>query len=72
MMDYLNVKASELASSEEKDLRSAELEVRKQIAELKLDVYDTPMANSGKVRKLRKTLARIKTVLTAKKRALNV
>jgi ribosomal protein L29 len=72
MMDYLNVKASELASSEEKDLRAAELEVRKQIAELKLDVYDTPMANSGKVRKLRKTLARIKTVLTAKKRALNV
>lgn len=72
MMDYLNVKASELASSEEKDLRVAELEVRKQIAELKLDVYDTPAANSGKVRKLRKTLARIKTVLTAKKRALNV
>ncbi len=71
-MDYLNVKASELASSEEKDLRVAELEVRKQIAELKLDVYDTAAANSGKVRKLRKTLARIKTVLTAKKRALNV
>ncbi len=71
-MDYLNVKASELASSEEKDLRVAELEVRKQIAELKLDVYDTPATNSGKVRKLRKTLARIKTVLTAKKRALNV
>ena len=71
-MDYLNVKASELASSEEKDLRVAELEVRKQIAELKLDVYDNPAANSGKVRKLRKTLARIKTVLTAKKRALNV
>ena len=71
-MDYLNVKASELASNEEKDLRVAELEVRKQIAELKLDVYGAPGANSGKVRKLRKTLARIKTVLTAKKRALNV
>ena len=70
-MDYLNVKASELASSEEKDLRVAELEIRKQIAELKLDVYN-PAVNSGKVRKLRKTLARIKTVLTAKKRALNV
>jgi ribosomal protein L29 len=71
-MDYLNVKASELASSEEKDLRAAELEVRKQIAELMLDVYSAPAANSGKIRKLRKTLARIKTVLTAKKRALNV
>ena len=71
-MDYLNVKASELASSEEKDLRGAELEVRKQIAELKLDVYSAQGSNAGKVRKLRKTLARIKTVLTAKKRALNV
>ena len=71
-MDYLNVKASELVGNEEKDLRSAELEVRKQIAELKLDVYSAPAQTAGKIRKLRKTLARIKTVLTAKKRALNV
>ena len=68
-MDVLKVKTEELRTADAKDLRSAEGDVRKQLTELKMDIYSATANNVGTVRKLRKTLARIKTVQTEQMRA---
>jgi ribosomal protein L29 len=61
-MDYLNVTTDEIRGVEAKDLTASEKEVRKQLAELRMDVYSASALNSGKARKLKRTLARILTV----------
>ena len=70
-MDVLKVTTEELRGAEAKDLRTAEEDVRKQLAEMKMDIYSAAATNVGSVRKLRKTLARIKTVQAEKARASN-
>ncbi|SME88907.1 50S ribosomal protein L29 [Pseudobacteriovorax antillogorgiicola] len=70
-MDVLKVTTEELRGAEAKDLRTAEEDVRKQLAELKMDIYSAAGNSVGTIRKLRKTLARIKTVQTEKARATN-
>ena len=71
IMDVLKVSTEELRGVELKELRTAEDDVRKQLAELKMDIYSAAGTNVGKVRKLRKTLARIKTVQTEKSSTAN-
>ncbi|MFW7378069.1 MAG: 50S ribosomal protein L29 [Oligoflexus sp.] len=61
-MDYLSIKSDELRGVDANELKSAEREVRKQLAELRMDVYTASAVNSGKSRRLKKTLARILTV----------
>lgn len=68
-MDVLKVTTEELRSAEGKDLKGTEQNVRKQLAELRMDIYSAAATNVGTVRKLRKTLARIKTVQSEKARA---
>lgn len=66
-MDYLNVTTEELRGIDTKELLAAEKDVRKQLAELRMDIYTAPTVNSGKARKLKKTLARVLTVRHEKK-----
>lgn len=68
-MDYLSIKTDELRGVEANELKSAEREVRKQLAELRMDVYTASAVNSGKSRRLKKTLARILTVKNQGKKA---
>lgn len=68
-MDYLKVKTEALRGIEAGELKAAEREVRKQLAELRMDVYTASAVNSGKARRLRKTLARILTVKNSGKQA---
>lgn len=68
-MDILKVTTEELKSAGASELKTAEHDVRKQLAELRMDVYSATANNVGTVRKLRKTLARIKTIQSAAKRA---
>ncbi len=68
-MDVLKSTTEELRAIEIKELKSAEQDVRKQLVELRMDVYTSAATNVGTIRKLRKTLARIKTVQTEKARA---
>lgn len=68
-MDVLKSTTQELRAIDAKELRTAEQDLRKQLVELRMDVYTSAATNVGTIRKLRKTLARIKTVQTEKARA---
>jgi len=68
-MDVLKTTTEEIRSKDAKELISAEQEVRKQLVDLRMDVYTAAATNVGTIRKLRKTLARIKTVQTEQARA---
>ena len=68
-MDVFKVKTEELRGTEAAALQNAENDVRKQLAEQRMDIYSAAGANVGSIRKLRKTLARIKTVQAEKVRA---
>ena len=68
-MDYLKVTTEELRGVEASDLKAAEREVRKQLADLRMDVYTASAVNSGKSSRLKKTLARILTVKNLGKQA---
>lgn len=59
-MDILKITTDELRKLEPVDLNSAEREAKKQLAELRIDVYNNSAA--GTKHKLRKTLARIQSV----------
>ncbi len=61
-MDYLKLSAKELKNSEAEDLKVAEGDIRKQLAELRMDIYTASAANLAKKKKLKKSLARILTV----------
>jgi ribosomal protein L29 len=68
-MDYFKITADELRSKDKGELQSAAGEVRKKLAEIRMDVYTAPAVNVSKVKKLRKTLARLLTVQNEKARA---
>ena len=68
-MDYFKLTAEELRSKEVGELRSASHEVRKSLAQVRMDVYTASAVNTGKVKKLKKALARILTVSHEKARA---
>ena len=68
-MDILKTTTEDLRGKDTAELRTAEQDVRKQLAEIRMDIYTAAGTNVGNVRKLRKTLARIKTVQTEKARA---
>ena len=66
-MDILEIKMSDINSSDPAQLKDIEKDVRKQLAEVRLDVYTNPASFTGKIRKLKKTLARVLTVKLAAK-----
>lgn len=61
-MDYLNIKTGELRSLDAASLRTAENDIRKEMANLRMDIYSASALSSGKNKKLKKSLARVLTV----------
>jgi ribosomal protein L29 len=68
-MDYFKITADELRSKDKGELQSAATEMRKKLAEIRMDIYTAPAVNVSKVKKLRKSLARLLTVQNEKARA---
>ncbi len=67
-MDYFKITADELRSKDLGELRTAVGEIQKQLASVRMDVYTAPAVGVGKIKKLKKTLARVLTVTTEKSR----
>lgn len=67
-MDLQKLKAEELAGLDLARLRETEGQVRKEIAEKRMDIYTAQGQSSNQVKKLKKSLAR---VLTVKNQKLN-
>ncbi len=67
-MDYLAITADELRAKDKNELVAASKEVQKKLAETRMDSYTAPAVKVTKVKKLRKTLARILTVQGEKAR----
>jgi ribosomal protein L29 len=68
-MEYFKITADELRSKDKTELQLAASEVRKKLAETRMDIYTAPAVNVTKVKKLRKALARVLTVQNEKARA---
>ena len=68
-MDYFKLKADELRSKDLGELQVAAHEVRKSLALIRMDIYTAAAVNTGKVKKLKKSLARILTVAQEKAKA---
>jgi ribosomal protein L29 len=68
-MDIFKITADELRSKDKGELQSAASEMRKKLAEIRMDIYTAPAVNVSKVKKLRKSLARLLTVQNEKARA---
>lgn len=66
-MDLHKLKNEEIKTYDVARLREREVEVRRELAKIRMDIY-TPKAQQGaKVRGLKKVLARLLTASTAKK-----
>lgn len=61
-MDYLNIKTGELRGLDLSGLKNAENDIKKEMANLRMDIYSASALSSGKSKKLRKSLARVLTV----------
>ena len=67
-MDIMKLKASEIRSFNEAKFKEAEADIREQLNKNRLDVYGNQASMSANAKKLRKSLARIKTVLSERRR----
>ena len=61
-MELKNLKAAEIRSYEKPRLREIEQEVRRELADIRMDIYTAKSQHTGKIRGLKKTLARLLTV----------
>ena len=68
-MDYFKVTATELRSKEVGELTGAVKEIQKQLASIRMDVYTAPAVGVGKIKKLKRALAKVLTVTNEKNRA---
>lgn len=59
MKDFLKITAAELRGEEAAQLVGYEKDIRKQLAELRMDVYTASAVSSGKVKSLKRSLARV-------------
>ena len=62
MKDFLKVTAAELRGVDAGELNVYEKDIRKQFAELRMDVYTASAVSSGKVKKTKAYLARVMLV----------
>ncbi|MCX6131724.1 MAG: 50S ribosomal protein L29 [Proteobacteria bacterium] len=67
-MEYLKITAEELRPKDKAELQLAAGEVRKKLAELRMDIYTAAAVKVSKAKKLRRGLARILTVENEKAR----
>ena len=71
-MNLHKVKTEELKGFDAAKLRETEREVRRELHEVRMDIYSGPGKHTGKIRGLRKTLARILTLQHASKTGIPV
>lgn len=64
-MDTQNIKIEDLKKADKATLLTTENQVRRQLAELRMDIYTPASAHVAKKRKLKKSLARLLTVKTS-------
>lgn len=67
-MDILKIKAEEARGFDAGKCREVELDIRRELNKIRLDVYANHAANSTRSKQLRKSLARIKTVVSERKK----
>lgn len=71
-MEKTIVKAEAIRSMEAAQRKEMEMDIRKELNQIRLDIYGNASAASSKSQQMRRTLARIKTVINeealAKKR----
>lgn len=68
MTDYFKLSAEELRTKDAAELRTTAQEIRKSLAHTRMDIYSASAVNAGKVKKLKKALARVLTVTSEKSR----
>ena len=61
-MDVLNLKTAEIHNLDAGQANDVEQQIRRQLAEIRMDIYTAPAIHTGKKRKLKKTLARLLTI----------
>ena len=61
-MDALKLKTEEIRKMDVVKLRETADEIRRELANIRMDIYSAPTVNTGKVRKLKKNLARVMTI----------
>jgi len=67
-MDHTKIGMVDIRSFESPRLKEVEREVRRELANVRMDIYTAPTAHTGNIRKLKKALARVMTVQTEKNR----
>ena len=67
-MELLNIDTDELRGYEDSKLKQAEENLRRELLTIRMDIYSNKAQQVGKVRGLKKSLARVKTVQTEKYR----
>ena len=67
-MELIKVQVDELRGFEATRLKQMEDDVRKELLGIRMDIYTPKGSQAGKIRGLRKTLARVKSVQTEKRR----
>ena len=68
-MDLQKIVASELSGMDTFRLREVERDVRSELQTLRMDIFNERKLHSTKIRKLKRGLARVLTVLTQKQHA---
>ncbi|MBM4251171.1 MAG: 50S ribosomal protein L29 [Deltaproteobacteria bacterium] len=66
-MELHKLKKEELKGFDAAKLREAEKDIRSQLHDIRMDIYSGPGKHTGKVRALRKNLARVLTLQHASK-----
>ena len=65
-MELIKVQVDELRGFEPTRLKQIEEDVRKELLGIRMDIYTPKGSQAGKIRGLKKTLARVKCVQTEK------
>ena len=61
-MEIQKLKNEELKSFDAAKLRETEKDIRRQLHEIRMDIYSGPSKHTGKIRGLRRSLARVLTM----------
>lgn len=67
-MDISKITIDEIRQFGPERMKEVEIDIRKELVNLKMDLYTSASVDSGKALKLRKTLARINTVRAENKK----
>ncbi len=67
-MELIKLQTDELRNFEAAKLKEVEDNARKELFKIRMDIYTPKASQAGNLRGLRKTLARVKTIQTEKRR----